>query len=673
MDFLLDWIMQHPHWAGFIVFLIALSESLVVLGLLVPGALLLFGVGALVASGALPLGSTLLWAMAGASLGDGFSFWVGRHYHQRLRVVWPFRRYPRLMARGVDFFHRHGGKSILFGRFVGPVRPIVPAVAGMLDMPVGRYLLVNIIATVLWAPAYILPGMVFGASLGMAAQVAGRLVVLLLILLVLIWFSLWLVHRLVQFSYDPVQRLITRTLNWSRDHPVIRPMAGALLDPDHPETRGLVLLAGFMLLASFAFLFMLQQVLAGTVMGSLDSYLFHSLQTLRNPWADRVMVFITQFGDSLLLVAIASLCWVWLAWQRRWSALLHWLGAFFSISLLTHALKIVTDVPRPLDLYPHSQAFPSSHASLSLAVYGFLAVLIARELAVQRHWIPYAVSTALVTPIALSRLYLGAHWLSDVIAGLALGLFWVSLWGIAYRRHHVPALRAGRLLGVFAIALALVGSAYTLSRFDHSLQRYAVSPAAVSMRVAEWQDQAWRDLPAYRLDLAHTGRHPLDLQWAGELSRVDALLQSRGWLSPAPLDLAGLLKWLAPADQTATTPELPLLPQLHDGYHPAQSWVRPLSSDSTRQLVLRLWPSHIELDGQPLWIGNVAFLDVDHSLWLPRPRTDLDFNRPLDSLLVDLQAGPAQVRIESRDTVGMAPDTQWDGRSLLISLPQAEP
>src|SRR5210317_22730 len=122
-------------------------ESLVVLGLLIPGAALLFGAGALMATGALPITPIMLSTIAGAIVGDLISFLLGRHYHQTLRVIWPFRRYPVMVNRGVDFFVRHGGKSVFMARFIGPLRPIVPAIAGMMNMSTSRFLVIDIIAS----------------------------------------------------------------------------------------------------------------------------------------------------------------------------------------------------------------------------------------------------------------------------------------------------------------------------------------------------------------------------------------------------------------------------------------------------------------------------------------------------------------------------------------------
>src|SRR3569832_3009442 len=137
---LLDWISAHPHWGGLAVFAISRRESLAVVGLFVPGVAMMFGIGALVAVGARELWATLTWAAAGAIVGAGLSYWLGHHYKDRLRHMWPFRKYPALMRRGEMIFERHGGKSVLLGRFVGPVRPVITVVASMLGVPLVCFL-----------------------------------------------------------------------------------------------------------------------------------------------------------------------------------------------------------------------------------------------------------------------------------------------------------------------------------------------------------------------------------------------------------------------------------------------------------------------------------------------------------------------------------------------------
>jgi len=165
LSHILEIITNHPHISYFLIFLISLSESLAFVGLMVPGTVLMFGIGAVVATGSIALKPTLIAAIAGAITGDGISYWLGHHYQQRLVNVWPFSRYPQMLVKGDAFFRRHGGKSVLFGRFVGPVRPVIPVVAGMLGMGALRFTIVNVFSAIGWAFAYILPGVFFGTSL----------------------------------------------------------------------------------------------------------------------------------------------------------------------------------------------------------------------------------------------------------------------------------------------------------------------------------------------------------------------------------------------------------------------------------------------------------------------------------------------------------------------------
>src|SRR5690606_39529219 len=94
-----------------------------------------------------------------------------------------FRRYPLLLARGEALFRRHGAKSIVIARFVGAVRPFVPAIAGTLRMPLRRYLPASAFAAIAWAAVFLAPGWIFGASYDAVAAVADRLVLVLLALL----------------------------------------------------------------------------------------------------------------------------------------------------------------------------------------------------------------------------------------------------------------------------------------------------------------------------------------------------------------------------------------------------------------------------------------------------------------------------------------------------------
>jgi undecaprenyl-diphosphatase len=667
----MEWVQAHPNWAGLVVLVVSALESFLVVGLFVPGTVVMFGIGAMVAAGSMELISTLIWAAVGAVIGDGTSYFIGRYYHQRLRVMWPFRKYPAMISRGVDFFHQHGGKSIVMARFVGPVRPLVPAVAGMLDMPAGRFFLVNVISALVWAPAYILPGVLFGASLGLAAEIAGRLALLLIILLALLWFSWWLMRRLTRTLQPHAQALQLGVLDWSRRHRYIQPLAAALLDPEHPEAKGMTVLSGLLVLASWTFLVIPQHMAPDNLLANLDLYLFNRLQGLRSPLGDQLMVATTTIGDGWVLYSFTALLSVWLVWSKHWRAAVHWLVTVACVGLLTDALKRYTAVERPplLDGSALGYAFPSGHASLSVAVFGFLAVVMARELRSNWHWIPYSVAVFLVVAIGFSRLYLGAHWLSDVLAGWSLGLAWVALMGIAYRQHPAPTLSVKVLAPVSLAALSTIVVLHSTQQRDWHMALYQPeAEQAVLLRRSEWIEDAWRALPAYRDDLEARHIHPLNLQWLGRKHDIETLLQSRGWHSVHDLELAAISELF---NSDATIDKLPVLPQVHQGAAQQMLLVRSLADDP-RRLALRLWKTRYRMDEQQttLWVGNVSYLYLENSFKLLRfLRTDPDFTDPLAILAGE--SDDLESRWVQRDGLAPFPEgIRWNGQVLLISNAQ---
>ena len=173
------WIGDHPLAAGLVIFLIAFADSVIILGAVVPALPLLFVIGVLIGLGEISGPYAVACAALGAFAGDGVSYWVGRRWGGSLRQVWPFHRYPQLLDRGEVLFRRNELKSILIARYVGAIRPFVPAIAGIAKMPLRRYLPVSLVACISWAALFLAPGWIFGASYDAVAAVADRLALVL--------------------------------------------------------------------------------------------------------------------------------------------------------------------------------------------------------------------------------------------------------------------------------------------------------------------------------------------------------------------------------------------------------------------------------------------------------------------------------------------------------------
>ncbi len=654
---LLHWITSHPTWAGLVVFIISFSESLLVVGLFVPGVAMMFGVGTLVAMGALNLWITLTWAAAGAVAGDGLSYWLGHHYQDRLRDVWPIRRYPGLMSRGEQFFQRHGGKSVLFGRFVGPVRPIIPAVAGMLGMPPMRFVIVNVLSAIAWAPAYTLPGMLFGASLGLASEIASRLMVLALIVLVTFWFTAWLIYRVYQFLQPRATRILERLLSWGASHRYAGAVVASVLDPQQSEMRGLVIL-GALLVGIALVLVTAGHALFGPTLTLDNNAVFHLLQDLRVPWADRLMVFFTELGSGTVVLSIAVVVIVWLALQRVWLAVIHCISAAVFAVSLTIALGWSRDVP----LTGVNALWASGPVVMGTVLYGLLAVMVTQGLHGVRRWIPYGVAGTMMAAIMLSQLYLGAVWLSQAMAGALLALLWLVILGAAYRLHSTVPVAPHRLTAVAIVTLLATTFLQTSLHYKRDISRFAPRQPVASMAANSWWQSAWRELPAFRIDLEGRGKQPLTLQWSGNLTSIKTRLLENGWQIPPALSGRNVLQWLRPNPPLI---ELPLLPQAHDGRFDALRLTHT-TADPDNLVVVRLWSAKDELRDphSPLWVGSVTLVHAStHIPWLTVPITETDYDSPLRILQTTLIG--MDWKTVRRPTLQGKP---WQGKVVLIRL-----
>mgnify|MGYP001825271991 FL=1 len=179
-----------------------------------------------------------------------------------------------------------------------------------------------------------------------------------------------------------------------------------------------------------------------------------------------------------------------------------------------------------------------------------------------------------------------------------------------------------------------------------------------------WTASSWQRLPIYRIDIEGVNTQPMNFQWAGTLESLQAVLQAQGW-KPAPaLRPTNAINWLAPdPDITA----LPILPQVNDGQHQGLLLVAPLQTDKNRLMILRLWPSDLQLinSNTPVWNGNVAYLLIENEVPLiTYLRTGKDFEAPLEQLTKTLGNSTA-IRLLHRNRPVTGLPIHWQGNVLL--------
>jgi len=171
--------------------LLALAEGLVGLGLIVPGAVLTVFSGFLVYHGKGDLLTVLAAAGLGAIAGDLISYLIGARFGSRLWGRGLLRRHVDLLLKAQDYFYHHGGKSIFFGRFIGPLRGLVPFIAGAARMRPLPFLGWAVVSGLLWGIAYPGLGYLGGTSWAMARRLSGGAGLLIGLAALVVAFFIW--------------------------------------------------------------------------------------------------------------------------------------------------------------------------------------------------------------------------------------------------------------------------------------------------------------------------------------------------------------------------------------------------------------------------------------------------------------------------------------------------
>jgi len=452
LDYFINLIGRLGQWAYLVIFLVAMLESVPFMGLIFPGESLLLVTGFISAQGLLDLDVLILTVAIAAALGSSISYEMGQRMGRPAltRYGSHFGLTDARIDKTVAIFVRHGGKAVFLSRFVGLARAIVPFLAGSSRMPYRQFLPYYILGAGLWSTAVILFGYFLGATWRTAERWIGRASAIFGGIFVFFLALVWL-YRLAARHEAGIK------LEWMR-FPT-RPRIAALRLRFAPQIAfiharlspgsylGLNLTLGALVLIGASWLFggIAEDVATGDPLTVIDVRVANWFHGHATPVLTQCMLFITNLHGPAAISVLMALATLYLAWKRDWYWLICLLVTVPSGMLLNVLMKFAFHRARPSFDHPllvvSSYSFPSGHAAGTTLYYGVLAAMMVTKISTWRSRVIIVLTTmALIFVVSLSRVYLGVHYLSDVLGGFAEAMAWLALCLVGihtYWQHRV--------------------------------------------------------------------------------------------------------------------------------------------------------------------------------------------------------------------------------------------
>ena len=427
-------------WTYALVGVMAYLETAAFVGLVAPGETIVIAGGVIAGQGEIQLLPLIGLVWICAILGDTTSFYIGRRLGRGFlerhggRVKITHERLEQVDG----YFDRHGGKTILVGRFIGLVRALAPFIAGSSGLSYGRFIPYSIIGTGLWSTAFCVLGYIFWRSFDQVAHIAGQAVfgfgvTVALIAGIVVAYKRRREIRAWALAHEdhPVGRVLFG-LGRPVYRRVVRPVTNAvaphvrfLWNRVTPGELGLglstaVAVAGAGIFVFVTYLVELSETLNPT---PLDTELLDLSDMLNTQVAVDVAKVVSGLGGLATVGALVGVTAVLLAIRRRVPELIVLLVGMGLIYAAVHIAKAAVDRPRPAAplIDTASSSFPSGHAAYATAWIA-VALVLTRRLGLTGHVAVVTGAVAIATAVGLSRIYLRAHYWSDVAAGWGIGV-----------------------------------------------------------------------------------------------------------------------------------------------------------------------------------------------------------------------------------------------------------
>ena len=445
------------QWTYLLVAVAAFLETGAFVGLIAPGETFLIFGGVVAGQGTISLVALIAIVWTCAVMGDLASFYAGRRLGRNFLV----KHGPKVsitedrLHHVEAFFDRHGGKAILLGRFVGVVRAVNPFLAGSSGMPLRRFLPYDVIGAGAWATALLVLGYIFWQSFDRVLHYAEQGTLALATVIVVGTLIVYLVRR---FRDEERRAETMRWIDTQLDRPALRPLARVLRplwrwtrrprrfvwNRITPGELGLEFTTLSAILAVGAFVFMAYAMaLADQPLAPGDERTLTWADKLYDPTVVDVAKVVTALGSLPVVSAAVAAAAITLLMRRRAIQAATLVAGFLLTFLAVHVAKDAVARPRPPDPLQSTSglSYPSGHSAYAVTWIAIAVVMTRMAPGLSRTTVAVVSAIVVAVVVGLTRIYLRAHYLSDVLGGYGLAAASFSLFGmvalvVAHVRHN---------------------------------------------------------------------------------------------------------------------------------------------------------------------------------------------------------------------------------------------
>jgi len=664
LNILLPTIESLGGFGYWLVFLIAFAESLAFVGNLVPGSMLMYLVGFISSRGYLNIVALIWFAAAGAICGDGLSYFLGTKGKSFFRNENRFLKLSYL-ERGEEFFRKHGPKSVFLGRFIGPLRPIVPFIAGLSRMNKKVFFLWNISSGFLWAIMHLLVGYFFGSAIDIIetwTTRAGLIIVSVVGGLALLWILLKVSRPffgfLKSFYFSTRKRFASSRIaaNFAQNNPTLIGFISGRFSNERFSGLPLSLISIGFIYVLFLFFGSVQNALSSSAIALSDKRIADLLFSFRDLGLVRFFTWVTLLAKWQIVAALAIVATLIMRlWRKEFYILAMWttVAAAELFSYLGGA-AFYRHRPESSFYFKTSSSFPSGHSVLAAAFYGFIVYILARH---SKNWGRKTnvifLGMTIILGIGFGALYLSESFLSDVWGGYLLGVLCL-MFGISFAEvlksrgkdeAFLPAqtgIPAPNAKAISVLLLAFWIAFYTgfSERYNPPLSVAAVSQAAVKVADAISIFENGK-IPRFTEKLFGDRAQPINFAIIAkdDGSLIEAMKQS-GWLLADQTGVGTVLKLAKAELLNQKYEEAPMTPSFWNAGVNDLGFVKPVTTDTSSRLRcfvcdsgqarrhLRIWKTNFETSEGKVYAGTVR-IDTTRWLFIHKTSPYIDIEREL--------------------------------------------